>query len=266
MTPAGAFSASVALFGLACAVLGAERLILLRRKSTWACLNAGFAVEKEQFSDSAKYLKAKSLVQVAKVSGGLLCLALVWLAPAAVAVALIAVATVLVIDRTMEHVGGDGADQQLRIVGVALSLTSIASIFDPSASKACIAFLACQLALCYSVAGCLKAANPEWRSGDAIRSIAAARGYGEGRFSPVLLRYPRLAIGISWAVSVFESSFPVYMLSGRTAMIGLGLAFTFHLTLAVGIRLNSFLWVFPISFPAFYAFAEQIYRFIQGPY
>lgn len=263
MTPSGAFSVTIALFGLACVVLGAERLVALRRRSTWACLNAGFAVEKGQFSDSSKYLKAKSLTQAAKVSGGLLCLALVWLAPAGVAVALVAVTTVLVIDRTMEHVGGDGADQQLRIIGVALSLTSVASIFDPGAVWACLAFLACQLALCYCVAGCLKAANRDWRSGDAIRSIVAARGYGEGGFSPILLRNPRLAIWISWAVIAFESSFPAYMLSCRTAMIGLSLAFAFHLALAAGIRLNSFLWVFPISYPAFYAFSEQIYRFIQ---
>jgi len=264
MTPVGAFFVTIALFGMGCVVLGAERLVALRRRSTWACLNAAFAGEKGQFSDSAKYLKAKSLIQAAKIFGGLLCLALVWLAPAGVAVALIAVTTVLVLDRSMEHVGGDGADQQLRIVGVALSLTSVASIFDPGAVWACLAFLACQLALCYSVAGLLKAANRDWRSGDAVRSIAAARGYGEGRFSPILLRNPRLTIWISWAVIVFESSFPVYLLSGRTAMVGLSLAFAFHLALAAGIRLNSFLWVFPISYPAFYVFAEQIYRFIPG--
>lgn len=265
MTMESTLATTTVLFGLGCIVLGSERLVALWRLSVWARLNAGFAVEKGQCANAAGYVRAKGAIQGVKVLGGLLCVPQGLLPEWALAPLLVGLAAVLIADRALEHVGGDGADQQLRIIGVALAMTFLAAPFDPGAKGACVGFLACQLALCYAVAGWCKARNPEWRRGDAIRCIAAAQAYGAGRFSPWLVRFSWLAGVVSWSVILFEATFPVYLFCGRGALVGLGLAFAFHLAIALGMRLNSFLWVFPISYPAFYAFSERIYTFLHKP-
>ena len=131
-----------------------------------------------------------------------------------------------------------------------LLATLICSRFAERCLPAGLALVSMHLTFAYSAAGLAKLRSPAWRLGDSIRNIASSTAFGQGRALQFLSSRLAWCQVISICVIAFEAAFPLFFLSRSLLVVGLCLAFCFHLANSMLLGLNSFLWVFPISYPA----------------
>ncbi|MBL4787684.1 MAG: HTTM domain-containing protein [Kordiimonadaceae bacterium] len=120
-------------------------------------------------------------------------------------------------------------------------------------------YLALQLVLSYFISGWVKVANPDWRSGKALRDVFRFSAYPVSQELRLLSEWPRLLFVMSWSVMLFELLFP-FALSSHTALIvGLGVATVFHLANACIFGLNRFFWIWLAAYPSLIWFQERIF-------
>lgn len=123
------------------------------------------------------------------------------------------------------------------------------------ASNACTAFLAIQVVFSYFVAGVAKLMSAQWRSGDALASIAATRTYR----SRIMLSAPKVVrLTIAWIVIGFEVLFPLGLLSQELCSSLLAIGLIFHIGTAWVMGLNLFLLVFPGSYFVVYSYVSTL--------
>jgi hypothetical protein len=175
--------------------------------------------------------------------------------PAGIAVGLILLARMLLYMRN--QLGLDGSDQMMLVVctGVAIALL----VPDHGAQVLAIDYMAAQLLLSYAVAGVAKAISPSWRSGKAIQGIMSTIGYGSPRVGAFLKLHHPLALAACWSVILFECSAPLLILfgtPGALAIIAVGLGF--HISIALLMGLNNFLWSFGATYPALLLLAHSV--------
>ena len=242
-------SLTVLLFGAACSILTVERLYFLRHHGFWYFANSVLSQQEIARGEADRYWKTRRFLLFTKLSAGMLCMAFAFSPSLAAPVLGIAV-VVLFWDRRLEFLGGDGADQKLRVVGTILFATLICSRFDERCLPAGLALVSMHLTFAYSAAGLAKLRSPAWRLGDSIRNIASSTAFGQGRALQFLSSRLAWCQVISICVIAFEAAFPLFFLSRSLLVVGLCLAFCFHLANSMLLGLNSFLWVFPISYPA----------------
>jgi len=111
-------------------------------------------------------------------------------------------------------------------------------------------YLALQLVLSYFIAGCVKIANPEWRSGRALRDVFAFTAYPVAESLRVWAQRPRILFVMSWAVMLFETLFPLSLITQPALLLGLTVAAIFHFTNACLFGLNRFFWVWLAAYPS----------------
>jgi hypothetical protein len=154
------------------------------------------------------------------------------------------------------QLGLDGSDQMTLVVctGVAVALL----VPDHGAQLIALDYVAAQLLLSYAVAGIAKAISPTWRSGKAIVGILSTIGYGSPPVGAFLKRHPRLAQAACWWVIAFECSAAALILlgtPGAVAIIAVGLCF--HVSIALLMGLNNFVWSFGAAYPALLLLAHS---------
>src|SRR5215475_15901495 len=116
---------------------------------------------------------------------------------------------------------------------------------DIHIAQASLWFGAIQGCHSYFVAGIAKVVSPVWRRGEAVRRILGTRTYGSRRSASLVSGRDGVCLALSWVVMLFESAFPLALVSGRLgfavfAVVGV----TFHLVNAVNMGLNTFVWAF----------------------
>lgn len=151
--------------------------------------------------------------------------------------------------------GLDGADQMSFLILVTVFFCSIVTS-DPKLREVGVWFIALQLALSYFVAGAAKLVSKEWRSGIAISGILSTYTYGT-RFTRKLLTNSRvLCILICWGVIVTEMVIPFGLLLEPTGVaVALGVGLAMHVSIAIIMGLNDFVWGFAAAYPSFYYIA-----------
>jgi hypothetical protein len=178
-----------------------------------------------------------------------------WLIPAGLATAAILLARMLLYMRN--QLGLDGSDQMTLVVCTGMAVALL--VPDHGAQVLALDYVAAQLLLSYAVAGIAKAISPAWRSGEAIAGILSTIGYGSPSVGAFLKRNPPIARAACWAVIVFECSAVVLILfgtPGAVAIIVIGLGF--HISIAVLMGLNNFLWSFGAAYPALLFLAHSV--------
>jgi hypothetical protein len=111
-------------------------------------------------------------------------------------------------------------------------------------------YLGVQLVLSYVIAGGVKIANPDWRSGRALRDVFQFSTYPVSEDLRRWADRPRVLLVMSWAVILFELAFPLTLLSRETLIAGLVVAASFHLANACLFGLNRFFWTWLAVYPA----------------
>jgi hypothetical protein len=130
-------------------------------------------------------------------------------------------------------IGLDGSDQMSLITFVAVAIYKLFP-GDVHVAQASLWFIAIQGCLSYFVAGIAKVISPVWR-----RSASLVSGR-DG-----------VCVALSWLVMLFECTFPLALAFGITGFaIFAVLGIFFHITNAVIMGLNTFVWAFVATYPA----------------
>jgi hypothetical protein len=131
--------------------------------------------------------------------------------------------------------GLDGSDQMHTIVWAGLAMVA----FAPAAG---LSLIAGESLLSYLISGAAKLAGPLWRSGAAAILILATATHGSPYPPTSLKRYNWL---LSRVTIAFEIAAPFLVLVGPVGAITfVFIAATFHISTAVMMGLNNFVWSF----------------------
>jgi hypothetical protein len=156
------------------------------------------------------------------------------------------------------RVGGDGGEQMMNIVLIASTIGLTFSSM-PSVGGAAGTFIALQSCLAYFAAGMAKLLSSIWRSGDAIRGIVNTHTHGSHRLFALLTRHPRLSVGLNWGLIGAETAFPLVLIVPKEfCVLVLTLGFLFHLSNAVVMGLNNFVWAFLATYPCIYVLRDVV--------
>ena len=141
-----------------------------------------------------------------------------------------------------------GSDRMSVLMLICLMLTHLAPTLR--LQEASFGYLAAQLVLSYAMAGWVKAVNPEWRNGEALRKVFAQSAYPVAENLRALALAPRLMKRMSWAVVLFEIAFPLALFNRSALAVALVLAAIFHAANACLFGLNRFLWIWLCAYPS----------------
>jgi hypothetical protein len=145
--------------------------------------------------------------------------------------------------------GGEGSDQVSLIVFTTLLLVSLRP--TATAMQLGLWFIALQGCLAYFVSGIYKVTGPMWRDGTGLIGVLGTRTFGNPTLATWLGAHARTTRWLSRGMSLSETLFPLVLLAPSSwlpfFLIG-GVAF--HLTCAVVMGLNCFVWAFVATYPA----------------
>lgn len=147
------------------------------------------------------------------------------------------------------HYGHDGADQ---LAGFMVLSIGISGLVPTTLSRiACISFFAFQACLAYGTAGWTKLPLRGWRDGTYLAAILSTRVYGTPPLGRFLASHRPFARAATLAVLAWECTIPLALVLPAPfayAMLTAGLLF--HVTNAVVMGLNTFVWSFVATYPA----------------
>lgn len=145
--------------------------------------------------------------------------------------------------------GGEGSDEVSQIVLTTLLLVSLRP--TPMAMQIGLWLIALQACLAYFVSGIYKITAPMWLDGTALTGVLRTRSYGNRTLAAWFAARPTTARWVSRGLSLSETLFPLVLLAPSSFLpyfLAWGVAF--HLTCAVVMGLDCFVWAFVASYPA----------------
>jgi hypothetical protein len=160
---------------------------------------------------------------------------------------LVALGTSMLILRTT--FGLDGADQLVLIAFTTLALVSV----HPSAVAVQLGlwFIALQSCLAYFTAGIYKVTSRTWWDGSALTGVLGTLSYGNRSLAGWFQRHGRTALWCSRLFCASEAAFPLVLLCPPGWLpYFLAWGVVFHVSCAVIMGLNDFVWAFVATYPA----------------
>jgi hypothetical protein len=146
--------------------------------------------------------------------------------------------------------GLDGSDQMSLIIFVAVGVHQIFPE-DAQIAQASLWFIAIQGCLSYCVAGTAKLTSPVRRSGEAVRRIFGTRTYGTRRSAAAVRGRDGACAALAWLVIPFDCTFPIALAFGKTgSAVYAAIGIAFHISNAVIMGHNTFIWAFVATYPA----------------
>jgi hypothetical protein len=149
-----------------------------------------------------------------------------------------------------------GADRMSLLILICLTGATI--LPEPGWRELAFGYLGMQLLLSYFIAGWVKIANPDWRSGRALRDVFLFSAYPAGENVRRWAGHPRLLLAAGWGVMLFELAFPLTLLSRPALLAGLGVAALFHAANACLFGLNRFFWIWLCAYPSLLWLQERV--------
>lgn len=142
----------------------------------------------------------------------------------------------------------NGGSDRMRLL-LLFSLCAARLAPDARWQQVAVGYFAVQLILSYVLAGWVKLANPDWRSGQALADVFTFSVYPVSSELQRIASFRHLLLVGSWFIILFELLFPLALVSSGTLQLALLVAFMFHLTNACVFGLNRFLWVWTAGYP-----------------
>ena len=153
--------------------------------------------------------------------------------------------------------GGSGAGMMQRFVWISLLLFSVAQGW--LGQTAALAFIALQGFLSYVVAGLAKLRFDVWQDGTAVGQVMTTDRFGVPWLAEAL-PLGWVSPFATWSTLVFEIAAPLLIFLGpNAALLFCGMAFCFHLSIAVVSGFTLFVPAFCATYPAIYWTATQIH-------
>jgi hypothetical protein len=156
--------------------------------------------------------------------------------------------------------GRDGADEVTFIVLLglasyyAIDKTSILRWFGPG-------FIVAQLTLSYFISGIYKLKSRTWRDGSAVKKVIATVIYGKPGMQFIFKNKPA-ALFFCWAVIIWECTFPLlFFTPPPVCFVWLAMGAAFHISMALVMGLNTFMFAFLSAYPLFFLLLSKI-RFL----
>lgn len=154
--------------------------------------------------------------------------------------------------------GTTGADQMGNVLCVAALLATVAR--SPLVTTACLLFVAFQSSLCYSACGVGKLARHSWRDGSSLTGVLLTDAWGSAWAARLVRRVKPLGRALSVVVVAAEVCFPLLLLLPvEFVSVALLAGVVFHALIAAVMGINTFLWIFPATYPAV-MFANSLVR------
>jgi hypothetical protein len=150
-----------------------------------------------------------------------------------------------------------GSDRMGLLILCCLTLTHFMPV--PRWQEYAFGYLALQLVLSYFIAGAVKVVNADWRSGRALQDVFLFSAYPVSESVRKWAYRPRILFVMSWAVMLFELSFPFALMTQETLVVGLVLAACFHFANACLFGLNRFFWVWLAAYPSILWLQQRIF-------
>lgn len=145
-----------------------------------------------------------------------------------------------------------GSDSMTAIIALCLLFARLFSNY-PLISRLALLYIAVQITASYVIAGVSKIRNQEWRRGTALSVFFKTPRYDS---PPVMIQTlfenKTAAIVLSYALILFEFTFPFAWINSTLCLIFLGLAFIFHLLNFWVFGLNRFVFAWVAGYPALY--------------
>jgi hypothetical protein len=144
--------------------------------------------------------------------------------------------------------GADGADQMTFLVLLSTFLCYV--LVDNEAVKLVgISFIAMQLVLSYIISGGAKLISTQWRSGTAIVGILSTYTYGTEITRRVFRKNNFFSKTVCWFTILIECLFPLILfLDGAAFDIAIAVGILFHLSIAIVMGLNDFVFSFTAAY------------------
>jgi hypothetical protein len=152
--------------------------------------------------------------------------------------------------------GFDGSDQMQVIVWSGLAAYHLAG--GHVARVLAVDFIALQFVLAYATAGLAKLISPTWRRGRALALILRTDSYGSARLA-ALMQPRRLGLVLCWSTILLEVLGPMLIVPGGDfPLIFVAAAVAFHVSIALFMGLNLFVWAFCAALPCVLVLAQQM--------
>jgi len=159
-------------------------------------------------------------------------------------------------------VGQDGSDQMNVLIVLPAWLAILCG--QDLAKIAVLMFIAGQGSLAYATSGVAKLGSPLWRSGEAIPQIMSTLAYGNGLAARALCSSLALRRTACWSVILFETCFSFSVLAGPHGLLGvLAVGLLFHVSCAILMGLNCFLWSFLATYPALIFTSNYLFHLLH---
>ncbi|MCI2229953.1 hypothetical protein MC378_12315 [Polaribacter sp. MSW13] len=161
----------------------------------------------------------------------------------------------------IRHKSANSAADQMQII-ILFGITIFAYDVNSVVNQASIYFIAVQSTISYVTAGYHKITSPVWRSGNAILQVMGTDTYGHIPFRDFLFRNRLIVYLLAWGTILLDFFFFLALISPVIAMIFIALGTLFHIANAYFMGLNSFLYVFPASYPCILYTSIVIFNFL----
>lgn len=258
-SPADACRLVSLLFGASIAVTFAERLSRARDYDAhgwfpWRIFRfdrTHFAMVRRspRFFDALFGSVGMAIIAVLAISA----VGVMWFSPVAsgrftAAVAVIVAASLLTHVRSTY--GGDGSQQMNLVIGVSL-LLGFNPWVRPAVGGVALVFIVAQSCLAYFTSGVAKLVSPIWMHGDPLVGIMGTTAYGSPLGYRLVSVDARTRKAICISMVLLETAFPIGLAlphGGLLAFLAWGVAF--HISNAVFMGLNTFVWSFVATYPA----------------
>jgi hypothetical protein len=122
-------------------------------------------------------------------------------------------------------------------------------------SNAGMLWIGVQGILSYCLSGIRKARNPQWWKGEAITQFLENSRVRIAGIRPELMTQKWISLSASWALILFQISYPISTLSKDWCLRYLVIGLLFHLVNFMVFGLNRFFWCWISTYPAIYALA-----------
>lgn len=148
------------------------------------------------------------------------------------------------------YIGCTGADQMMKLTFSSIGLCLIHR--TDFTLTLCICFIAAQLTIAYATPGIQRAVQKNWKNGNHLLLITRQHTYGNRIVYSFLKQFKVIRVISSWGILFFECGILIaFLLPTEFLLIYLFFGFLFHLLNSYVMGLNTFLWAFIGTYPAY---------------